>query len=166
MVYGIEYAVRGDPDDSHGQVKFIEELKTVFYKREKSGTGKIVFQPFGRIAPSFPEMIINLQLIRYVDTLLKNTSIFGRARLATSLLEIAVRIPSSTGNSSDLTSVCHEKQSAELIQLLLDYGADPIPIEAIGRDYPDLIRELKLKETPKRSKFRQSVSVIFHRGKK
>ena len=150
VTYGIEYAVRADPTAEHMQFRLLEELDRVANMHltdlclpvgsaqnqaqgpplaHKSVTSKIkhwaATSPDFRFCKSFLQFATQCQLVDYVKAQLEKDSKLCTIQDPHPLLYLAIHNCKVLGNSTDRPMCSHSTPSVELVNLLLQHGADP-----------------------------------------
>jgi len=138
ITFGIEYAVRGDPDCSGYQILLLDEIDRVAIKltatRLSSDITTIDFANPGALkhwtrvfcySQSFLEFAVQSQLVNYVRATLSGIQKSKSSDCVSQLLYLAVVHFSFFPDMKDRPAICHSRPNKDLIRLLLQLGANP-----------------------------------------
>jgi hypothetical protein len=166
----IEHAVRSNPAFSDLQVRLVDEIdrtavgltsvrnlngKSFLERCSMPGASSIPYwtciKSDGGRRTSFLHLATEFQLIPYLKVRLSDMPPTERIVVATSILETAIKDAKTIDVSKEQNSIYHEEPNADLICMLLDFGADMNQSDLVSiavrtfRSKPDVIRHFLLR---------------------
>lgn len=142
VTYAIEYAVRADPTCSGRQVALLNEIDKIAVELtttplrdgttylQRSSMGLVVIPTHWtwtridcRESKSFLGFAVQCQLTDYVDQVLRSMSPQQASKMASRLIELALKHYDIFPNERDRPVVYHDKMNNDLVQLLRGYNA-------------------------------------------